>query len=1355
MSSRGTPASLLWWPPVTSERAGAAPQDAETRLPRGRLRYDVPRLPELLTALASYIPAIVTRRLLGDPRPLAEPRSERVAAAVLLADVSGFTALTEALAQQGVAGVEKVAAGLNGYFGRFIGITSAHGGDIVKFAGDALTAVWVAEDGLLAEAAAAAVACGMAIQAALHAYAIDDGVELSLRIGVSAGPINLVDVGGLHGRWQLVLAGPAIDAVRSAETLASPGEVVVDATVHEMLAGRATCELRGAAGQARVRAATETSPRRPLERPTLPPEAEEALRGYVPPAVTTRLAAGQSSFLAELRRISVLFIGIPALNDRTPLSDAQDAMVAMQQIVVGCEGTISYVGVDEHGAHVLVAFGLPPLSHEDDAARAIEAAQQAREVLGKLGWRTTAGIASGRAFCGTVGSADRCEYTVLGDVVNLAARLMQSGEDQAILCDHGTYLAGRGQYLFEALPPISVKGKAHAIPIYTPASARLPSRSPQRAVSGPMPAAGGGKPALVGRMRERGVLVSRLHNVLRGNSSVIVVEGEAGLGKSRLADDLLEQAEAAGVTRLVGAREVGEAAAAYHAWLPIFAQIFGLAVGTDHGPDPWRRVVARLKELVPGAVSRAPLLTAVLPVDVADNDRTAPLQGRVRAEQTRVLLCQILLAYLKGHPALLLLEDAQRIDSSSWALLGDVREEVHPLLAVLVSGPLDSDTEPAPPELREIVGEPGTHHLQLQPLSLAETENLVCRRLGVTRLPPEVASFIYEKAEGHPFFSEELASALRDAGFITIWNGECLLSHEAGDLRTAKFPDNLEAVITSRIDRLPQQHQLVLKVASVLGRVFQLGLLRAIYPLEADKSKLGEYLGALERRGLLLPKLGAAEGTFLFKHAITQEVAYNLLPFAQRQQLHQAVAEHFETTHKNKLELYYPLLAHHWYRVVAASALVPGGGRPSPELLGRAVLYLQKAGDQAIRNDAGQEAVGHYGAALELLRQLPESAERVEQEIGVQIGLGNALIATKGFASDEVEQTFARARELCREAGETRHLFPVLFGLWQHYVVRAKFAVARELAEQMLVFAEKRRQRVPLLVSHRALGTQLFHEGSFQRSRAHLERSIVLYAPDFDRNLGHLYIHDPRVAGLAILSLSLWMLGRTSEALERSRVSVALARELGHGFSTTFALGIAAILRQILRDVDGAREHADAVIQLRAEASLGSWHSFAEAIRAWAMAELGQVDEGLDLLRQALMELTAAGMGMFLTWAFSVFADLCVRAGRHDEALAVLDEASEAARLSGARWWTAELLRLRAVSSAAGGAADVARAQLDEALALAREQGARALELRAALTLLRMYPDDPASKVRAREVAERLRGELDDAELAPLLAAAE
>lgn len=1322
--------------------------------------------PPLHEALGSYVPAIITRRLANDPRPLETPCAETHPAAVLFADISGFTALTELLARQGPAGVERVASGLNGYFGRLIAIIEAHGGDVVKFAGDALTAVWLQPEDQpgLRDAALRAVDCALAVQTHLHGYQISDGMDLLVRVGVGASRVAAVHLGGLGGRWELVLTGSALTQGLRAEGLAQPGQVVVSPQVWSAVG----VHLRGYAldegyhcVEAFVRPAgaeeiVDGLARAPLPRPALAPEAEAALRGYVPAAVTTRLAAGQSAWLAELRRVAVLFVSLPSLSYRTPLPEAQDVMAAFQQIVQGFEGSINYVSVDNTGATMMAAFGLPPLSHEDDSVRAIDAAQQLRAVLKRLGWHTAMGVASGKAFCGSVGGASRCAYTVLGDVVNLSARLMQSADELLpILVDNFTMTAARVQFLFEAHPPITVKGKAQPIAIHSPASARLPSRQATRPLSGPVPSAAGGekRAPLVGRMRERVVLVGKLHELLRGRSATVVVEGEAGLGKSRLADDLLEQAETMGITRLVAARDPSDGAGAYHTWTPVFRQLFGLGE-TTRDEVAWDRVHAQLARHAPEALPRAPLLASVLALDDADTERTAGLTGKARAEATRDLLVLVLRSALKDGPALLLVEDAHWVDSASWALLAQVREQVDPMLVVLVTGPVESDTDPAPPELRQVLAQPGTYHLQLGPLSLAETESLVCRKLGVQRIPSEVAEFIYGKAEGHPLFTEELASALRDAGLIQVWNGECYLSPEAGDLKSAQFPDNLEAVITSRIDRLAPQLQLVLKVGSVLGRTFSLSLIRAIHPIEADRVELPQTLAALERRGLVLAKGGSvADPHYTFKHTLTQEVAYNLLPFAQRQQLHQAVAEYYEQVYQDRLELYYPLLASHWYRVVAPGGLVSEDQRPAPALVARAVGYLQRAADQAFRNGAGQEAVEHYTRAIELLTGMPPTSERTEQEIALQIGLGNAIIAARGVGSGEVERTFARARELCREVGDTRHLFPVLFGLWMYYFVRADHRVSQELAEQLLVFAERRRERVPLMVAHRTLGTQLFHRGELPRARAHLERAVALYAPDFDRPLAFLYTHDPRVAGLSVLALCLFLLGSPVEADERCKVALGLARELGHSPSAALAVDHAAILRQLAGDEPAARHQVEVSVQLIGEHGQSGWYSFAEVVQAWSMAERGQVAEALDQLREAIVDLQVAGMSLFWPWVLGVYADLCGRAGRRDEAIALVSEAIQAARQSDARVWEPELLRrkgelLQQATDGTDASAPAGEATPEAcfvaAIRVAREQSARALELRAALSLVRLGPNVSSEAVALiAETRTRLGGKLD------------
>lgn len=1303
------------------------------------------------------MPVLVTRRLAEDPCPLTEPCSERHPATVLFADISGFTALTELLGRQGPAGVEKVAAGLNGYFERLTAIIAAHGGDVVKFAGDALTAIWLAPPGKrdLRATALPAIACAMAIQSGLYGYRISDGVDLSLRVGIGASHVAAVHVGGLEGRWELVLTGLALADGLRAEALAEPGEVVIAPRLWPLI----EADARGrpvADGFVCVEALAAEISCKPLLRPALDVAAEAALCGYVPAAVVSRLAAGQSSWLAELRRVAVLFINLPRLSYATPLADAQAVMLAVQRTVQGLEGSINHVSVDNHGATLMAAFGLPPLSHEDDAVRAVDAAQQLQEALGKLGWAARMGVATGKAFCGSVGGASRCEYTVLGDVVNLAARLMQAADERRpILCDVATFTAARAQFLFEVFPPIVVKGKAQPIVIHGPASGRQAVRAGGRAVAGGP--AGSGRPALVGRMRERVVLIGKLHDLLRGRSATVVVEGEVGLGKSRLADDLLDQAEAMGVPRLVGARDASEATAAYHAWTPVFRGIFGLdEPGAE--ADPWGRVQRVLKSLAPAWLSRAPLLAAALALEAADTERTAGIAGKVRAEMTRELLVTVLNGSLRGGPALLLIEDAHRVDSASWALLAQVREQIGPLLCVLATGPIESDTEPAPSELRQLLADASTHHLLLGPLSQVETEALVCRRLKVARVPGEVIDFLYAKAEGHPLFTEELASALRDAGLISIIGGECYLSPETGDLTSAQFPDSLEAVITGRIDRLAPQLQLVLKVASVLGRVFPLTLLRAIHPIEADRANLAEHLAALERRGLLALRGGSvADPSYGFKHALTQDVAYNLLPFSQRQQLHQAVAEYYERVFRDRVELYYPLLAHHWYRVVAPGALVSEEQRPGPELVGRAIAYLQRAGDQVLRNGVGQEAVEHYTHALELLAGLPASAARTEQEIAVQIGRGNALIAARGLASEEVERTFARARELCREVGETRHLFPVLFGLWMYYFVRAEHDVSHELAEQLLVFAERRRERVPLMIAHRALGTQLFHRGDLSRAAAHLERAIALYAPDFDRPLAFLYTQDPRVAGLSVLALCVHLLGSAAEADERCKVALGVARELGNAASSAMAIGHAAILRQIAGDDEQARGHVEAQALLGNEHGSATWQSFAEVVQAWSMSGRGQIDEALDLLRQAMVDLQVAGMAVFWPWVLGVYADLCQRAGRHEEAKGHLRDAIAGARRSGERVWEPELLRklgeLQANTpeqSTGIGPEGTPERCFVAAIRCAREQKSRVFELRAALALAACGEVSTEAAAVLAESRERLAGKLDDPTLASL-----
>jgi tetratricopeptide (TPR) repeat protein len=611
----------------------------------------------------------------------------------------------------------------------------------------------------------------------------------------------------------------------------------------------------------------------------------------------------------------------------------QAVVAAVQPILRRYEGSLKQLIVDDKGLTVIAVFGLPPLAHEDDAARATKAALKVQAALRDLGMRCAIGVATGRAFCGAVGGDLHREYDVIGDVMNLAARLMQTAPD-TILCDTATQSAARSHLRFRALPTISVRGKADPIAVYCPLeTARTRDR----------------QWTMVGRGDERTLLTRRLQDLEAGRGGLVMIEGEPGIGKSRLLADLLEQARTRGVQSLAGTGDAIETTTPYHAWRPVFIELLDL----DGVEDPERRrsrVLAHASA-IPRLERLAPLLNPILALDLPDNELTAQLTGHVRADNTRELLIRLLQASAAAHdgspsPLLVALDDGHWFDSASWAMTALVAAQVRPLLLAIATRPL---AEPVPNDYRRLRDGPSTDHLPLQPLASSDTLALVCSRLGVPSLPERVAALIEDRGQGNPFFSEELAYALRDAGLIRIADGGCTIAPGAGDLGSVRFPDTVQGVVAGRIDRLPPGQELTLKVASVVGRSFAFRILRDVHPIEADRSTLHEQLDDLRRHDFTLLDRPEPDLAYLFKHVVTQEVAYSLLLYGQRRQLHRAVAEWYEHSQADDSASLYPLLAHHW------------GEAEDPI---KTIRYLELAGEQALRAGAYQEAVDFLTEAL-------------------------------------------------------------------------------------------------------------------------------------------------------------------------------------------------------------------------------------------------------------------------------------------------------------------------------------------------------------------------------------------------------
>ena len=910
------------------------------------------------STFAPYVPGVILRGVARRGLPPC-PSAEACRGAILFADVSGFSSLAERLAAQPDAGAEELSRLLNAELGPLLDLVDRHGGDVLKFAGDAFLAVWADGVSDLADEVRRAAHCALEMQG-------DGGRasrELDLRIGIGAGDLVVMHLDATGGHREIALGGAALVQLTAIESVINPREVVLTHQAWAQLgtSGGGTRLQNGAVRLERLSAGAAT---------TVPPRvgasesALELLRTYVPPNILPRVVAGQTEWLAELRQVTVLFIKIPGLSHTVSPETAQLHLAPIRAALERFEGSINNISSDDKGTNILAIFGLPPLAHEDDAVRATSAAITIEAALHERGVLSAIGLATGRAFCGLLGSDTRRHYAVLGAVVNRAARLMITTAD-GVLCDAATHDAVSDRFDFEDHPPVTAKGSSSPLEVYRP----VKSLRTRRAVA----------PPIVGRVEEQRILREQLDRLREeGVGGLVMLEGEAGIGKSRLTQYLQDEARSLGIHVLGAAAEEIDAATAYHSWRSVFAQVFHLDVLPDLS-DVRRYAVlgrlgfdARLQQL-------APLLNPLLRLDLPESEYTQQMDDEVRARNTQDLLLEILENTMPG-PAVLVLEDVHWFDSASWQLTRHVGERLKSLLVVMTCRPTAGGSgagsgPPSPPlELRRI---------RLTPLSKVESERLIAQRIGARRLPEGLVDLIYARAEGNPFFTEELVHAVSDAGIVEEGAGPGGVDPTGPRLNALALPGSVQGVIVSRIDRLPPGPQLCLKVASVIGRQFSLKTLRSIYPIEEDTAGLEADLEQLRARDLVQLERPGLEASYRFQHAITHEATYGLLPLAQRQRLHRSVAEWYEKEHAADLSPVYPILVHHWR------------GAAVDEALGR---YLDLAGKQALATGAYREAIDFFEQAqkrpAEALERQTDSAGRFrwavrERQIGeAYYGLG-------------------------------------------------------------------------------------------------------------------------------------------------------------------------------------------------------------------------------------------------------------------------------------------------------------------------------------------------------------------------------
>ena len=1010
---------------------------------------------------------------------------------------------------------------------------------------------------------------------------------------------------------------------------------------------------------------------------------------------------------AERRQLTVLFCD---LADSTRLArqlDPEDLRVVVRAyqetaatVIQRYEGHIAqYLGDG-----LLVYFGYPQ-AHEDDAQRAVRtglellAAMRTRnpQLVQDQGVRLAVriGIHTGLVVVGEMGSGGRHEHLALGDTPNLAARLQGLAAPDTVVLSDTTARLVQGYFVCQDRGVHALKGLDTPVRIVqVVGESAAQSRLDVAAASGLTP--------LVGRETEVMLLRERWAQARDGQGQVVLLSGEAGIGKSRLVEVLRERAVHEGAPRLTVHCSPYHANSAFY---PVIDHLQRLLHW--HRDMPPEARLATLEQAIQTARlpldEVIPLLAALLAVPIPERYPPLTLSPQRQKQKTQEALVAWLLAETAQQPVLAVWEDLHWADPSTLELLGLLLDQVSTARLLLV---LTYRPEFRPSWAPRFYIAP----LTLTRLGRPQVEEMVLRVTGGKPLPAEVVQQIVAKTDGIPLFVEELVKTILESGLVGEEAGRYVLT---GPVPPLAIPTTLQDALMARLDRLAPVKELA-QLGAVLGREFSYEVLHAVAPLE--EPTLQQSLAQLVEAELLYQRGHPPQATYLFKHALVQDAAYQSLLRSTRQQYHQRIAQVLEAQFPQVVATQPELLAHHYTEAGAAR---------------EAIVYWHHAGQRALRQSAPLEALAHLRQGLALLPLVPETPERTQHELMLQLALGAALIATKGYAAPEVEHAYRRARVLCEQLGDVPRMLQVLLGLEAYYVVRAELRMAYELAQQCLHMAHQVQNPARLLNSHHALGLSLFHLGEPAAALPHLDQGLRLY--DAQPHRPHHNLQNPGVACRSYAAWALWHLGYPAQAQARLQEALSLARSLAHPYTLAYVLCFAAGLHQYLREAPQALEAAAEAIAISTEHGFPLWSSMATCFYGWSLTHQGQAAEGVAHLRRGLAAWRATGAELAQPHWLLLLTQGCSRAGQSAAGLLAVEEALGCVEKYTERYCEAELYRLQGelLPSAESGerraedggqtAALTPEECFQRSLDIARHQEAKSLELRAAMSLARLW----------------------------------
>ena len=1046
----------------------------------------------------------------------------------------------------------------------------------------------------------------------------------------------------------------------------------------------------------------------------------------------------------ERKTVTALFADIKGSTELMRDLDPEEARAIIDPVLQLMMAAVHRYGgyvAQSTGDGIFAMFGAP-IAHEDHPQRSLYAALAMQEELrryadrlraeGKIPVEARVGVNTGEVVVRSIETGGHTEYTPVGHVTNLAARMQTAAPAGSIAASQATQRLCEGYFEFRALRPTAVKGLDAPIEVYEVVRA-----SPLRTHF--QLAARRGLTQFVGREREVAAMAGALEQARAGHGQIVAAVGEAGAGKSRLMYEFKATSHAGCMVLETFSVSHGKASA-YLSVIDLLRNYFRIA-NEDDERTRREKVTGRVVALDRSLKDTLPYLFNLLGI-VEGDDPLAQMDGQIKKRRTLEAIKRILLRESLNQPLMVIFEDLHWIDGESQALLNLLADSIGTAKFLLL-------VNYRPEYSHQWNSKTYYTQLRLDPLGKQSADEMLTALLGDGPNLVLLKQLIIERTEGTPFFIEETVQVLFDEGALAR-NGSVKLTKSLNEL---KIPSTVQAILAARIDRLPPDGKELLQTLAVIGREFALSLVKAVIGLHPPRNlhedrassspgvrlarsrerfggaddDLERILADLQTGEFIYERPATGDIEYIFKHALTQEVAYNSLLIERRKLLHERAGEALELLFTGQVEDHLDELAHHYGR---------------SDNVAKAVEYMGRAGQQAAQRCAYADAINRLTTALNLLQKLPDSPERIQRELLLQLTFGPALIAVKGYASPEVERAYTRARELCERMREPPELFPAMHGLWVVLLLRDELRRAYALAERLLQRAQDAHDPALLLYARHSLGNTSYWMGEFVPAREHLKIAITFYDPERHGPLAFRYLgFDHGVACLSHAAWTLWQLGYPDQALNKVHEALALAQKLSHPHSLVFAQFFLGVLRQYRREARAAQENAERVIALCAEHGLTDYWAWANSLRGWAMAEQGRNEEGIGQIQEGLAASRATGADVFRPYFLCLLAEACLETGRLDDGLSALTEALVAEDEQENRSCEAETYRLKGELLLRQDQSNASEAQhcFQRAIGIARKQSAKSWELRATTSLARLL-NEQGRRDEARTMLAEIYG---------------